>query len=196
MVKGTAFIAEGPPSRDAEQIFEEYAASDGYVANYARVWCRRPEILTAFAELRAKLTGESSLTQREIAVLTVGTAAALGDSYCSLAWGGTLATLTDEGTAAAVVRGDDVELTQREQALLAWTRAVVADPNATRESDVDLLRSAGLDDREIFEATVWIGFRLAFSTINDALGVHPDRELAESVPAAVREAVAFGRPPA
>jgi len=191
----TSFIADGPASPAAQEVFEQYEASDGYVANYARVWCWRPEILTAFAELRAQLTGQSSLTPREIAVLTVGTASARGDSYCSLAWGGRLASLSDDETAAAAVRGDDVELTERERALADWARAVVADPNATTEQDVERLRAAGLEEREIFEATTWIGLRLGFSTINDALGVRPDRELAESVPAVVREAVAFGRPP-
>jgi uncharacterized peroxidase-related enzyme len=191
-----AFISEGPASPEGDEIFEQYAASDGYVANYARVWCWRPEILTAFAALRAQLTADSSLTPREIAVLTVGTASERGDSYCSLAWGGRLAALADNETAAAAVRGEDIELSPREDALLAWARAVVADPNVVSGKDIERLRSAGLDDREIFEATVWIGFRLGFSTINDALGVRPDRELAESVPPSVREAVAFGRVPA
>ena len=189
----SAFIAEGPPSTAAEAVFEEYAAEDGYVANYARVWCWRPEILTAFAELRAKLIGESTLTPREIAVLVVGTAATRGDSYCALAWGGKLAALADEQTAAAVVRGEDVRLSEREVALRDWAQAVVEDPNATTESDIERLRAAGFDEREIFEATCWIGLRLGFSTINDALGIRPDRELAESVPTAVRDAVAFGR---
>jgi len=191
----SAFIAAGPPSAEAQEIFEQYEASDGYVANYARVWCWRPEILTEFAALRAKLTGGSSLSPREIAILTVGTASARGDSYCSLAWGGRLAALAGEDTAAAALRGDDVELNEREQALLAWARAVVADPNATSERDIERLRAAGLEEREIFEATAWIGLRLGFSTINDALGVRPDRELAESVPGPVRDAVAFGRVP-
>jgi hypothetical protein len=70
---------------------------------------------------------------------------------------------------------------------------VVANPNATTEADVDALRKAGLGEREIFEATAFIAFRQAFSTVNDALGVSPDRQLAESAPAEVRAAVNFGR---
>ena len=82
----------------------------------------------------------------------------------------------------------------REDALVRWCRQVVRDPNATTEADVDSLRQAGLDDREIFEATAFIAFRLAFSTINDALGARPDAQLAEKAPRLVREAVTFGRP--
>jgi alkylhydroperoxidase family enzyme len=77
---------------------------------------------------------------------------------------------------------------------MTWSRQVVDDPNATTEADVERLRQAGLGDREIFEATTWIALRLAFSTINDALGARPDQELAGRVPPLVREAVTFGRP--
>jgi alkylhydroperoxidase family enzyme len=73
---------------------------------------------------------------------------------------------------------------------------VVRDPNAATEADVEDLRRAGLDEKEIFEATAWIGLRLGFSTINDALGAQPDAELSMAAGSAVREAVSFGRPPA
>ena len=121
-------------------------------------------------------------------------AAARGDSYCSLAWGVRLAGMSDEETAAAVLRGDEAALSERETALADWSRRVVTDPNATTEADAQRLRDAGLSDREIFEATTLIAFRLAFSTVNDALGARPDAQLAEKAPKLVREAVTFGRP--
>jgi alkylhydroperoxidase family enzyme len=139
----------------------------------------------------------SELTDRDFAVLVVSTASALGDSYCSLAWGGRLAALTDGETAAAVASGRQAEaLSKREAALAAWARQVVCDPNATAPADVDALRRAGLGEREIFEATLFVGLRLAFSSVNDALGAVPDRELADSVPEVLRIAVSYGRPPA
>jgi hypothetical protein len=72
----------------------------------------------------------------------------------------------------------------------------VRDPNTTTDSDVARLREVGLGDREIFEATAFIAFRLAFSTVNDALGAAPDRQLADAAPDVVRAAVSYGRPPA
>ena len=45
------------------------------------------------------------------------------------------------------------------------------------------------------EATAFVAFRLAFSTVNDALGAAPDKRLADDAPHAVRDAVSFGRPP-
>ena len=55
---------------------------------------------------------------------------------------------------------------------------------------------AGYDDRQIFAITMFVALRLAFSTVNDALGAQPDAELAATVPDQVRDAVAFGRPAA
>jgi alkylhydroperoxidase family enzyme len=123
-------------------------------------------------------------------------ASQLQDSYCSLAWGKTLAADAGAAAAAAVLRdGDDTAPTARDRALAAWARKVVADPNSTTSSDVDMLRQAGLDDRAIFEATVFIAFRLAFSTVNDALGANPDWQLADTAPPEVRAAVSYGRRP-
>lgn len=124
-------------------------------------------------------------------------AAELGDSYCSLAWGRVLAQESDAAAAAALIgAASTAELTIREQALAVWSRKLVTDPNGTSTQDVDALRAAGLSDKEVFEVTVFVTFRLAFSTVNDALGIAPDWQLVESTPEAVAAAVTFGRPAA
>jgi alkylhydroperoxidase family enzyme len=71
---------------------------------------------------------------------------------------------------------------------------VARNPNATTPADVQALRDAGLDDGQIFAITVFIALRLAFSTVNDALGAQPDAQLARSLPSEVRDAVTYGRP--
>ncbi|WP_326833715.1 hypothetical protein VSH64_01955 [Amycolatopsis rhabdoformis] len=188
-----SFLTDPPPDLAVDAVYGDDLGSDGYVNNLTRVWAWRPDVLAAFTELRATLMGSSSLSDREAAVLVATTAATRGDSYCALAWGARLAGLTDDTTAAAVLRGEPAPLSARESALAAWARNVLADPNATTATDVATLRTAGLNDREIFEATTWIALRLAFATVNDALGAPPDPELRAKVPAAVRAAVTFGR---
>jgi uncharacterized peroxidase-related enzyme len=126
--------------------------------------------------------------------MVAATAAARGDAYCALAWGSRLAELSDEATAARLLQGRDANLSDREAALADWSRHVIHDPNTTTHDDVVRLRDAGFTDQEIFEATTWIALRMAFSTINAALGATPDPQLAEKAPRLVREAVTFGRP--
>ena len=123
--------------------------------------------------------------------------AARADSYCALAWGSRLAKLVDDDAAAAVLTGGPAQsLTARETALAELARAVAADPNGTALEDVAELLDRGLTAREVFEATAYVAFRLAFSTVDNALGAEPDLQLARSAPPAVRDAVSFGRPPA
>jgi alkylhydroperoxidase family enzyme len=152
-------------------------------------------VLESFTALRRQVTEGSALRPEDCAVLVAATASALGDSYCALAWGTRLAGFVGEQSAADVLRGRADGLDDRQRALAHWARQVVHDPSSTTERDVETLRSAGLDERTIFEATAFVALRLAFSTVNDALGAAPDAELARDAPAPVRDAVTFGRAP-
>ena len=176
-------------------LYARDVAADGYVANVTRLWAWRPDMLDAFVDILQRLTDRSALSLRERAVLVCTTAASLGDSYCALAWGATLAKVADAGSAAALLHGETAPaLSARQAALAEWARRVVRDPNATTPEDVERLRAAGLGDQEIFDATVYVALRQAFSTVNDALGALPDAQLAEAAPAPVRAAVTYGRP--
>jgi uncharacterized peroxidase-related enzyme len=190
------FLRE-PQTPEAAAFLEKERASSGYVMNLERAWAWRPDVADAFVALRKQLTDASTLAPREIALLVCSTARARGDSCCALAWGARLAKLADPGLAADVLAGDRVaDLSVREQALCRWAAQVARDPNATTAPDVDALRAAGLSEREILEATVYIGLRLAFATVNDALGAQPDPELVADAPPEVRAAVTYGRRPA
>jgi len=191
------FLQPPPDSEGASRLYQQDIDSRGHVMNLSRAWAWRPDVADSFLALRTLLTSNSGLTARERAVLVCSAASSRGDSYCSLAWGKMLAAASDGPTAAAVLRAqDEAGLTTREMALAGWARQVVKDPNATAAKDVESLRAAGLSDKEIFEATVFVAFRLAFATVNDALGVSPDWQIAQAAPPEVREAVTFGRPSA
>lgn len=190
-------IEEPPPDEARDAAYAVDRDSDGYVWNVTRLWGWRADVYRDFAALRASLMDSSSLTDRDWAVLVTATASQLGDSYCSLAWGAKLAGLSDADTAARLLANEPAPaLSEREQALAAWARTLVDDPNATTADDVERLRAVGLSDKQIFEATAFIGFRLAFSTVNDALGAQPDRQLVDAVPDPIRTTVGYGREPA
>lgn len=190
------FLDEPPASEATEAAYDADRDSDGYVWNATRLWCWRRDLRATFAALRANLMESSMLTDRDWAVLVTAAAAELNDSYCSLAWGPRLAKLSTAETAAQIIAGAPAAaLSDREAALAAWARQVVRDPNATTAREVERLREAGLGDREIFEATAFVAFRLGFSTVNDALGAAPDKQLADAAPDRVRAAVNYGRAP-
>ena len=153
-----------------------------------------PTTLEGLSDLMGQATLAGSLTLRQRAVLVTAAASTLGDSYCSLAWGTKLAAETGPDVAGAVIRGADEELDPSERALAQWARSVAADPNAIEARDVQRLRDAGFDEAQIFAITTFVALRLAFSTVNDALGARPDSQLGASTPAPVLSAVTFGRP--
>jgi len=188
------FLCTPPPSNANSALYSRDVADDGYVANFTRLWAWRPDVFDAFFSLRNQLTEQAKFSIRERSILVCATAANVGDSYCALAWGTKLASASNPATAAAVLQRDEAaELTSRERALIVWAGQVVRAPNAITAEDVGRLRAAGFTDGEIFDATVLVAFRLAFSTVNDALGACPDYQLAAAAPAAVRDAVAYGR---
>lgn len=188
------FIAAPEDSTDTARVYQSCQDAQGFVMNLYKAWAWRPDISEGFAALRTQLLAASTLSKRDQAVLVCAMAAELGDAYCALAWGRTLAQQAGADEAAALIRDEPAAaLTPRDRALAAWARRVVADPNATTAADVEALRQVGLGDREIFELTVFVALRLAFSTVNDALGALPDAQLREQVPPAVRAAVDFGR---
>ena len=192
---GAGFLAAPSRAPEAQRLFDDDLEGVGYVTNVSRLWAYMPATLDGMSDLMGQVTEAGSLTLRQRAVLVTAAASTLGDSYCSLAWGKKLAAELGWEVAAAVIRGEDDGLDPGERALAQWARAVATDPNATEAGDVELLRDAGFDDAQIFAITTFVALRLAFSTVNDALGAAPDSQLGMSTPAPVVSAVTFGRPP-
>ena len=179
---------------EAQRIFDEDLTEVGYVMNASRLWAYQPATMTGLFKLLRQAHTAEGLSLRQRSILVAACASAFGDSYCSLVWGGRLATASDAPTAASVVRGIDDDLDPNERAMASWARTVARNPNTTTAADVQALRDAGLSDQQIFTITVFVALRLAFSTVNDALGVPPDPALRSTTPVAVLNAVAFGRP--
>jgi uncharacterized peroxidase-related enzyme len=187
------FLAEPPLTAQAQALYDEDLADSGYVWNVSRLWAYQPETVKRLFGLMSQAFKPSGLDFRQRGILVTATASTLGDSYCSLAWGGKLSAASDAALASGVLTGTDTGLTDQEKAMASWARKVVRDPNATNRADVQDLRDAGLSDEQIFSITAFVALRVAFSTINDALGVCPDAELVDSLPAAVTTSVTYGR---
>jgi uncharacterized peroxidase-related enzyme len=188
------FLGVPAPTAASQKSFDEDIADLGYVMNVSRLWAYQPATMTGLFDLLRQVVSVEPLSVRQRSILVAACASAYGDSYCSLVWGGRLADASDPQTAAHVLRGVDDGLTASERAMAAWARKVARDANGTRTADVQQLREVGFTDSLIFSITVFVALRLAFSTVNDALGLRPDAGLRASAPAPVREAVTFGRP--
>ena len=170
----SSFLGSPPITPQVQALYDEDVAESGYVWNVSRLWGYQPETVERLFELMSEAFKPSGLTFRQRAILVTAAASTLGDSYCSMAWGGKLAGATSADLAAGVLKGRDGELSEQEQAMADWARKIVKDPNATTPTDVQALRDAGLTDEQIFAVTAFVALRVAFSTINDSLGAQPD----------------------
>jgi alkylhydroperoxidase family enzyme len=188
------FLELPSPSPEAQALFDEDIAEDGYVMNVTKLWSHNAELVTGLFDLMRQAVADQDLSFRQRGILVAACASTLGDSYCSLAWGSKLAGVSDPDLAASVIGGSDDGLGTEERALASWARKVAGDPNHITAQEVESLRSVGFNDSQIFAITVFTALRLAFSTVNDALGVGPDAALQSAAPGAVVEAIAFGRP--
>jgi uncharacterized peroxidase-related enzyme len=176
-------------------LYAEDIEDVGYVMNLTRAWAWVPAINNGLFDLLDQTAEAGDLSFRDKGILITAMASRMRDSYCSLAWGKKLAEATDPETAAAVIAGQSSSsMTVRDLALASWARKLAAAPNATTQADVDDLRKAGLSDQQIMAATAYIALRIAFSTVNDAIGAAPDQEQAEAAPPQVVSAISFGRP--
>jgi uncharacterized peroxidase-related enzyme len=188
------FVDTPEPTPKARAIFDEDVAEVGFVMNTTRLWAYQPDTWTALFGTMGRAVQPAGLTYRDRGILIVACAAALGDSYCALAWGQKLAANSDSGIACGVVRGTHDGLSPAERAMAGWARKVAADPAHTTLADVQALHEAGFTDERIFAITVFVALRLAFSTVNNALGARPDAQFRNTAPADLLSAVTFGRP--
>lgn len=190
------FLAPAPPSPGADRLAAADRDQSGFVMNLTGAWSHLPDEHDALFDLMARAADAAGLDRRAKGVLVAATAGVLRDPHCSLAWGARLAEEIGDDAAARVLAGDDAALDPRDAALAGWARRLARDPNGTGTADVQRLRDVGFDDRQVLGLTLYTALRMAFSTVNDALGARPDRPLRDAAPAAVRAAVDYGRPTA
>jgi alkylhydroperoxidase family enzyme len=189
-----SFLDDPGVDEHVERMYASDLSGQGYVAHLTRVWANSPEALAALSYVLKRASDTAGLDGRQRSLLVTACAATIGDSYCSLAWGRKLTDAAGVEVVRAVLSGDDGPLDVRQRALASWARKVAGAAAGTTGSDVEELRAAGFDDAQVVAVTVFVAQRMAFSTVNAALGAAPDVELGETVDPAVRDAVTWGRP--
>jgi SAM-dependent methyltransferase len=187
------FLREAPATAESEALCKEDMDELGFVMNVSRLWSWQPTTVEELFNLMGRAT-KDRLSFRERGLIVLATASSIDDSYCSTAWAHKLTPTIGADVAAAVLHGNDAALTPIEQAMTAWIRRVMRSATTTTPADIDELRQAGIDDDKIFAMTCYAAMRMAFSTVNNALGAHPDRQFRTDAAPEVLAAIDYGRP--
>jgi uncharacterized peroxidase-related enzyme len=191
-----AFIRTIPPSEAQGPVREMYQQVErrlGYVPNWARAFSLRPGVRDGWAALLASIQSNLPVRTYELATLTA--ARALRSSYCSLAHGSVLANkVFDAATVTAVMKdAPGAPLEPGERAMMAFVEKVVLNADRVSAADIEVLRSHGYQDEDIFDVAATAAARCFFSKLLDALGVQADSTFNDLDPT-LREALTVGRP--
>jgi len=178
---------------DVRRMYEQNQARLGYVPNYAKVFSLRPQVMDGWAQLQKSI--RSTMDSRRFELVTLAAARALRSSYCSLAHGRVLETqfFSADDVTRIARRDADSPLEPAEVAVMAFAEKVVRQADAVTREDVEILRSHGLTEGEIFDVAAAAAARCFFSKILDALGAEPDASY-EALSPDLRDALTVGRP--
>jgi uncharacterized peroxidase-related enzyme len=185
-------IAPADAEGDVRAMYERQQAAWGFVPNYAKAFCYRPEAMVRWGRLLAEL--KRPMDARRYELVTFAAAHTLRHTACSLAHGKALTAFFDEDEVRRLALGEAGDaLTEAEKAMMAFARQVATDASRVTSGDVDALRSRGFTDAEIFDIAAIAAGRAFFTKILDSLGVEADASFL-SISQGLRETLTVGRP--
>lgn len=186
-------IAPGEAQGSAREMYEQVERQFGHIPNWARVFSLRPAVRDGWAALLTSIRANLSVRTYELA--TLAAARALGSSYCLLAHGKVLCDqVFDAPTVTAIMKdAQDAPLEPRERAMMAFAEKVALNAERITSEDIDLLRSHGYKEEEIFDIAATAAARCFFSKLLDALGVQADSSF-HDLDSKLLKALTVGRP--
>ena len=189
------FIKTTSPEHASDTVADMYdrqQAAWGYVPNYAKVFCHRPEVMARWGRLLAEI--KRPMERRTFELVTFVAAHELRNTACTLAHGMALREFfSDEQIVAIAADKYDDILTGAEAALVRFARQIAKDASRVTSGQVQALKKFGFSDAEIFDIAATAAGRAFFTKVLDALGVEPDAPFRGLDPE-FRQPLAVGRP--
>jgi uncharacterized peroxidase-related enzyme len=190
-----AFIDTVPLSEiddDVRAMYKRQQAHYGYVPNYAKVFCHRPEIMRLWAQLQSGI--KRHMDKRRFELVTFATANALRSTLCSLAHGKALTEFFSREDVQAMAKGRAPEsLSPAEAAMMVFARRVAHDATAITSGEVARLKQHGFTDAEIFDIAAAAAARAFWTKIIESLGVEADASF-RAMDYEFRKSLTVGRP--
>jgi uncharacterized peroxidase-related enzyme len=191
-----AFIETVPASKAQGEVlamYERQQSEWGYVPDYAKVFCHRPEVMARWGRMLAEI--KRPVDPRRLELVTFAVAHQLNHSSCSLAHGSALAKIIGNDAVIAIAAGQYSEvLTDTERAIVEFARRIARDASAITAAEVSTLKAVhGLQDEEIFDIAAIAASRCFFTKLLDALGSEPDRPFMQ-LDDNLRRSLTVGRP--
>jgi uncharacterized peroxidase-related enzyme len=173
-------------------MYARQEAHWGFVPNYAKVFCHRPEIMGLWAQLQVGI--KRHMTKRRFELVTFVSAMALRSTLCSLAHGRALMEFVPEEDVLAIARGEvPSSLSAADAAMVAFARKVASDASSVDASDVEALKRHGFTDGEVFDIAAAAAARAFWTKLVESLGVEAEPPF-RAMSSSFTNALAVGRP--
>lgn len=173
-------------------MYQRQQAAWGYVPNYAKVFCHRPEVMARWGQLLAEI--KRPMDRRRFELVTFVAAHSLGNTACALAHGKALREFYgEEDILRIAIDGGVGLLSVAEQAMLRFARQVAEDASKVSFRQVAALKDLGFTDGEVFDIAATAAGRAFFTKLLDALGVEADSPFL-AMEATFRDPLTVGRP--
>jgi uncharacterized peroxidase-related enzyme len=189
-----AFIDTIPATEARGALREMYLRQQsawGYVPNYAKVFCYRPQVMARWGQLQAEI--KRQMSKRSFELVTFVAAHELRHSACALAHGKALGEFFTEPQILAIAEDRLAGvLSEAEQAVVRFSRQIARDASAISAAQVAALEAHGYAAAEIFDIAATAAGRAFFTKLLDALGVLPDSPFLAG-DEAFRRALTIGR---
>lgn len=177
---------------EVSAMYARQAGHYGYIPNYAKVFCHRPEVMRLWAQLLSGV--KRHMSKRQYELTTFAAAHALRSTLCSLAHGKALTEFFSMEDVQAMARGKKPgSLSAGEAAMMAFARDVARDATKVTNGQIEQLKQHGFTDAEIFDIAATAAARAFWTKVLDALGVEADVAVRE-MDAEFRQALTVGRP--
>lgn len=177
---------------DVADLYRRQQGAWGYVPNYARVFCHRPEVMSRWGQLLAEV--RRPMDTRRFELVTFAVAHELRNSACTLAHGQKLRPFLSDDDIVAMAAGQlPASLSETDVAAMDFARQMARDASGVRIAMVDRLIALGLSHAEVFDIAAVAAARAFFTQLLDGLGVQPDSAFL-SLDMPLRDALTVGRP--
>src|SRR5688500_14913587 len=177
---------------DVRAMYERQKSFWGFVPNYARVFCYRPEIMKLWADLQVGI--KRNMDKRRFELITFAASHTLRSTLCSLAHGKALTAFFSKEDIQSMARGASPRsLTDAEAAMMAFSRKVARGAYLVTSADVEELKKHGFTDGEVFDIAAAVGARAFWTNVIEALGVEPEPPFLE-LENEFRKTLTVGRP--
>ena len=171
-----AFIETTPAAEARGALREMYVRQQsawGYLPNYAKVFCYRPQVMARWGQLLAEI--KRPMPKRTFELVTFVAAHELRHSACTLAHGKALREFfSDEQILAIAEDRLDGVLLDAERGMVRFARQIARDASSVSAAQVSALQANGYTAEQIFDIAATAAGRAFFSKLLDALGVLPD----------------------